>query len=92
MLSDQELEILLTDLESDRVERKESISDPARIRQAICAFVTALSESSYCFLAKIGTGRAKRSRVLLWFPTDSDETQIHALFSNHILTTCVRTM
>ena len=38
MLSDHELEILLTDLESDRVERKESISDPARIRQAICAF------------------------------------------------------
>lgn len=38
MLSDQELAILLTDIESDRVERKESISDPARIRQAICAF------------------------------------------------------
>jgi ATP-dependent DNA helicase RecG len=38
MLSDPELEALLQDLESDRVERKESLADPARIRQAICAF------------------------------------------------------
>lgn len=38
MLSDHELERLLTDLESDRVERKESLADPGRIRQAICAF------------------------------------------------------
>lgn len=35
---DSELEELLNDLESDRVERKESISDPGKIRQAICAF------------------------------------------------------
>lgn len=38
MLDDTELEQLLNDLESDRVERKESISDAGRIRQAICAF------------------------------------------------------
>lgn len=38
MLEDQELEELLTDLESDRVERKESLGDTGRIRQAICAF------------------------------------------------------
>ena len=38
MLTDQQLEQLLDDLESDRVERKESNSDPGRIRQAICAF------------------------------------------------------
>lgn len=38
MLSDPELETLLKDLESDRVERKESLADPSRIRQAICAF------------------------------------------------------
>src|SRR5207249_268103 len=38
MLSDPELEVLLKDLESDRVERKESLADPGRIRQAICAF------------------------------------------------------
>jgi len=38
MLNDHELEELLSDLESDRVERKESLSDSGRIRQAICAF------------------------------------------------------
>src|SRR5205823_6557458 len=38
MLSDPELEALLQNLESDRVERKESLADPSRIRQAICAF------------------------------------------------------
>ena len=35
---DSELEQILDDIESDRVERKESISDTGRIRQAICAF------------------------------------------------------
>jgi len=38
MLSLGELESLLADLESDRVERKSSISDSDKIRQAICAF------------------------------------------------------
>src|SRR5208283_3845130 len=38
MLSDLELDALLKDMESDRVERKESLADPGRIRQAICAF------------------------------------------------------
>jgi len=37
-MEDQELENLLKDLESDRVERKVSISDQSKIRQAICAF------------------------------------------------------
>jgi len=38
MLTAHELEELLADLESDRVERKESPSDCGAIRQAICAF------------------------------------------------------
>lgn len=42
MLSDAELESLLLDLESDRVERKQSLSDPDRIRQAVCAFANDL--------------------------------------------------
>lgn len=42
MLSDSELEQLLNDLESDRVERKESFSDPDRVGQAICAFANDL--------------------------------------------------
>lgn len=41
-MNDSELEILLNDLESDRVERKASISDRGVIRQAICAFANDL--------------------------------------------------
>ncbi len=37
-MDDYELEILLNDLESDRVERKVSDADRDKIRQAICAF------------------------------------------------------
>ncbi|NEO99273.1 MAG: transcriptional regulator [Symploca sp. SIO2E9] len=42
-MDDEELAILLRDLESDRVERKASISDRKVIRQAICAFANDLS-------------------------------------------------
>jgi ATP-dependent DNA helicase RecG len=42
MLDDRELEILLADLESDRVERKASSSDRDRICEAICAFANDL--------------------------------------------------
>jgi len=38
MLTDSELIDLLDDLESDRVDRKESILTPEKIRQAVCAF------------------------------------------------------
>lgn len=43
-LSDVELEALLADLESDRVERKESFSGdaPEKVRQAVCAFANDL--------------------------------------------------
>jgi ATP-dependent DNA helicase RecG len=37
-MTDGELEQLLADLESDRVERKQSTADGSAIRQAICAF------------------------------------------------------
>ena len=43
-MTDQELETLLNDLESDRAERKESISDGDKIRQAICAFANDLPD------------------------------------------------
>ena len=42
MPSDADLEALLTDLESDRSERKASISERDKIRQAICAFANDL--------------------------------------------------
>lgn len=38
MLPDQELTSLMSDLESDRVERKTSAADGGKIQQAICAF------------------------------------------------------
>ncbi len=41
-MDDQELTALLSDLESDRVERKASTSDGKKIRQAICAFANDL--------------------------------------------------
>jgi ATP-dependent DNA helicase RecG len=44
-MTDQELEVLLKDLESPRVERKESFSDENKIRQAICAFANDLDDS-----------------------------------------------
>ena len=37
-MDDDELEVLLRNLESDLVERKASLSDPDRIREAICAY------------------------------------------------------
>lgn len=41
-MNDQELEILLNDMESDRVERKASISDRGKLCEAICAFANDL--------------------------------------------------
>lgn len=38
MLTDVELGILYRDQETDRVERKAALSDPAKIKEAICAF------------------------------------------------------
>lgn len=44
MLTDHELQTLMTDLESDRVERKASLSDKNEIRRAICAFANDLPD------------------------------------------------
>jgi ATP-dependent DNA helicase RecG len=41
-MEDRELELLMQDLESDRVERKASAADGDKIRQAICAFANDL--------------------------------------------------
>ena len=56
----EDLERLMSDLESDRVERKESISDTDRIRQAICAFANDLPGyrlPGYLFIGVDDTGR-----------------------------------
>lgn len=44
MATDQVLEALLQEIESDRVERKSSISDKEKIQQAICAFANDLPD------------------------------------------------
>ncbi|GAB1539869.1 ATP-binding protein [Scytonema sp. NUACC21] len=41
-MDDRELEVLLKDLESDRVERKASISDKGKLCEAVCAFANDL--------------------------------------------------
>lgn len=41
-MNDQELTTLLNDIESDRAERKASISDRGKLREAICAFANDL--------------------------------------------------
>ena len=47
--SDDELESMMADLESDRVERKESLQgdSPARIREAVCAFANGQPEPEF---------------------------------------------
>ena len=43
-MTDSELELLLRDVESDRTERKQSLAEPGKIRQAICAFANDLPD------------------------------------------------
>ncbi len=54
MLNDSELEKLKGDLESDRVERKASLSDRDKIRQAICAFANDLPNNGLPGIIFIG--------------------------------------
>ena len=55
-LSDESLQILLGDMESDRVERKESLKGdaPKKLRQAVCAFANDLPNHKKVGIAVIG--------------------------------------
>ena len=55
-LSDEELEALLSDIESDRAERKESVKGdaPEKLRQAICAFANDLPGHQRTGVAFVG--------------------------------------
>ncbi|MCK4658220.1 MAG: putative DNA binding domain-containing protein [Phycisphaerae bacterium] len=53
-MNDAELEPLLFDAESDRVERKESLSDAGKIRQAICAFANDMPDHQTAGVLFIG--------------------------------------
>ena len=52
----QELEAMLADLESDLVERKESLrgDNPRKIRQAVCAFANDLPDHQRCGVVFVG--------------------------------------
>jgi ATP-dependent DNA helicase RecG len=58
-MTDQELEALL-DVESDRAERKEAISDGDKIRQAICAFANDLPDHRQPGVLFVGADDAGR--------------------------------
>jgi len=54
MLSDQAFEALFADLESDRVERKPSLSQREEIRKNICAFANDLPDSGQTGVIFVG--------------------------------------
>ena len=54
MIDDGELALLLRDLESDRVERKESFADTGRIRQAVCAFANDMPDHGMSGVVFVG--------------------------------------
>ncbi|MFH0938786.1 MAG: ATP-binding protein [Planctomycetota bacterium] len=53
-MTDQELEALLNDIESDRVERTEALADGDKFRQAVCAFANDLSNHQKAGVLFIG--------------------------------------
>ena len=54
-MNDQELEYLLDDCESDRSERKESLSDAKKIRKTICAFANDMPNHQLPGVIFVGT-------------------------------------
>ncbi len=66
ILTDEELAELLGDLESDRVERKESATDKKKIQQAICAFANDMpnhSKPGVLFIGVADDGRCADLKV-----------------------------
>jgi hypothetical protein len=57
-MTDEELERLLADAESDRSERKQSLADPDKVRQAICVFANDLPNHDAPGVLFIGGGYA----------------------------------
>lgn len=53
-MDDSELLVLLNDLESDRVERKASLADRDRIREAICAFANDIPDHGQAGVIFVG--------------------------------------
>jgi hypothetical protein len=66
--TDAELQAMLADLESDRVERKESFRGqaPTTVREAVCAFANDLAEAlrALGYVQRFGAGIAIARRAL----------------------------
>jgi ATP-dependent DNA helicase RecG len=67
-ISDSEVRLLLSDLESDRVERKESLKGdtPKKLRQAICAFANDLpnhGKPGYAFIGVNDAGHPAKLEI-----------------------------
>ena len=65
-MTDDELTGLLLDIESDRTERKESLSDTGKIRQAICAFANDMpnhNEPGVLFIGARDDGSCANLRI-----------------------------
>lgn len=78
-MNDQELEALLDDIESDRVERKESNSSPEKIRETICAFANDLPDHNQPSVLFIGVDDSAKPTGLAI--TDQLLTQLGAIRS-----------
>jgi len=72
-MDDHELELLLQDLEADRVERKASISDRDKICQAICAFANDLPNH--------------RQPSVLFIGVNDDGSNVHFAITDSLLLT-----
>ena len=57
-MNDAELAALITGPESERVERKQSMSDGEKIREAICAFANDLPASGFPGVVAVGVDDA----------------------------------
>jgi ATP-dependent DNA helicase RecG len=80
-MTDQELERLLADLESDRVERKASESDKEKIKRAICAFANDLPGHGEAGIVFVGVN--DDGTPASWFQvTDEILTALSALTSS----------
>ena len=66
--SDAELTCMMADLESDLVERKESLRGdaPVKIRQAVCAFANDLPDHRRPGVVFVGARRRRRSTRAAW--------------------------
>jgi hypothetical protein len=79
MLIYGDLEVLFRDQKTDRVERKASIADPSKIKEAICAVANAYlphGQPGVVFVVEIKEGKShERDDVVTWNCTGGREAE-----------------